>query len=152
MTIWLWCCQLVHEEVLALHGVFELFLVEHIRMALDTVGTALIHEFFGQVNVCLVKLYHIVAWFQIFVLGELILIGNLTLMRLQVFLFMTGAVIRFSGTISFLALLLKFIVAGDSSETSNLCRCSCTQFMIYRLRARRLSTLERWVCIDMARI
>ena len=112
-------------------------------MALYTVGTTLIHEFFGQVDVCLVKLYHIVARFQIFILGELILISNLTLMRLQVFLSMTGAVIRFLGAISFLALLLKFIVAGDSGETSSLCRGSCTHSMVCSFRSRRLSALKR---------
>ena len=55
-----------------LHGVLQLFLVQDVRMALDTVGAPLVHKLISQVQVGLVQLNHIVRGLEVLIFRFLV--------------------------------------------------------------------------------
>jgi len=108
--------QLVKEKVFTLHRVLKLFLVKRIWMALYTVGATFIHKLLGQVDVCLVEMNHIIAWFQILILRFVIFRNSLAGLKL-VFLLLTFAVTRSVRATFLKKLSLKLIVARNSRKT-----------------------------------
>jgi len=86
-------------------------------MALYAVGATFIHNLLGQVDVCLVKLNHIIARFQILVLRFVVFRNSLAGLKL-VLLLLTFAVIRSMGAAFLKELPFKLIVARYSSKTA----------------------------------
>ena len=98
--------HLIEEEVVPLHRFLQLLLVEHIRVALDTVRASFIHQLLGKVQLALVQLDYVLVAYQILVL------------QLILWLLAPGVVSLFKGAIYvfLLRVPLQLVVTGDPGE------------------------------------